>query len=87
MTSVRQTADFRVNDPVKPMQRTTPRIRRRPGKVMQRRIHPLVLAAALELAGGEIRRMKPQEDGSVRILNCSGPGICTVIDCRHGRTP
>jgi DNA replication initiation complex subunit (GINS family) len=82
MASVRQAADFRVNDPVKPLQRT-PRVRRRAGKVVQRRIHPLVLAAALELAGGEIRRMDPQEDGSVRILNCSGPGICTVIDCRH----
>lgn len=39
------------------------------GKLTQRMIHPLVLRRAMEIAGGDIRRLFVDADGAVTVAN------------------
>lgn len=48
-----------------------PRLGPRPyqGKLTERQIHPLVLERAMALAGGDIRRLFVDADGSITVAN------------------
>ena len=67
--TVRDTATIIVEVPVDGSRRRRTGKRSGPAQVTVRRVDPLVLEVALQIADGDYRRLQFQADGSVVVIN------------------